>query len=192
MRKGREDVMEEERRAVGEQKKSLWKVLHEWAEAITIALAVLALVFAFLFRIVSVDGTSMNATLQHGDRLILSRLPYSPAYEDIVVIKLDHHADLIIKRIVGLPGDTIEINEAGEVYRNGTLLEESYVRVQTSMEEMERAVTVPDGCVFVMGDNRAPGRSWDSRTFGCIEQSALIGKAVFRVAPFADWGGLYE
>lgn len=175
-----------------QRQKSAWKVLYEWAEAITIAFAVVILVFAFLFRLVSVDGTSMMTTLEDGQRLVLSRLPYTPAYEDIVVISTEAGAEPLIKRIIGLPGDTIEVTDEGGVLRNGELLEEDYIRVATAKESMTGAVTVPEGMVFVMGDNRAEGHSLDSRSFGCVAQTALVGKAVFRVSPLSEWGGLYD
>ncbi len=175
-----------------QRKKSLWSVVYEWAEAVTVAFAVVVLVFAFLFRLVSVDGTSMMSTLEDGQRLILSRFPYTPAYEDIVVISLEEGAEPLIKRIIGLPGDTIEVTDEGAVLRNGEQLTEAYIRVATDKENMEGAVTVPDGMVFVMGDNRARNCSLDSRTFGCISQTTLVGKAVFRVSPLNQWGSLYD
>ena len=153
-----------------ERKNGIFKLLYEWVEAITAALAVVVLIFAFLFRLISVDGTSMMTTLADGERLILSRLPYTPARGDIVVINYEESrkGEPLSKRIIGLPGDTIEVNrETGEVLRNGEVLNEPYIHVPTATEQMTGAVTVPAGQVFVMGDNRLPGCSWDSRSFGC-------------------------
>ena len=175
-----------------EKKNSLFAMLLEWIEALTVALTVIVLLFAFAFRLVSVDGTSMQTTLQHGERLMLSRLPYTPAYEDIVVVHLEERAEPLIKRVIGLAGDTIEIMEDGQVARNGVLLDESYVKVPTAKEKMTGAVTVPEGQVFVMGDNRASGCSLDSRTFGCVDESELVGKVVFRLFPLNRLGGLYD
>lgn len=172
--------------------KKVFQIVLEWAEAITAALLAIALIFAFLFRLVSVDGRSMETTLHDKERLILSRLPYSPDYTDIVVLSLEEGAEPLIKRVIGLPGDTIEVNDQGHVYRNGEKLDEPYVKFLTAKEKMDGVVTVPEGYVFVMGDNRANGCSLDSRTFGCIPINALLGKAVFRVAPFDRWGSLYD
>ncbi len=173
------------------QKKVLQTLL-EWAEAITAAFIAIALIFAFLFRLVSVDGRSMEPTLQNKERLILSRLTYEPSYEDIVVLTLDEEHEPLIKRVIALPGDTIEVNAQGHVYRNGEKLDEEYIKVLTAQEKMDGVVTVPEGHVFVMGDNRSDGCSLDSRTFGCIPSHTILGKAVFRVAPFNRWGGLYD
>lgn len=172
--------------------KSWLRVVYEWMEAITIALVVVALIFAFVFRLVSVDGTSMLNTLHHGEQLVLSRWPYTPAYEDIVVLTQEGYEKPLIKRVIGLPGDVIDIDENGAVYRNGTVLDEPYVDVPTARESMDEAVKVPDGYVFVMGDNRARSCSVDSRTFGCVSQENLLGKAVFRISPLNQFGGLYD
>lgn len=173
-------------------KKSVFQTLLEWAEAITAAFVAIVLIFAFLFRLVSVDGTSMETTLRDKERLVLSRLPYTPAYEDIVVINMNEGAEPLIKRIIGLPGDTIEVTENGDVLRNGEKLSEMYIDVPTAMEGMRGAVTVPENEVFVMGDNRSSGCSLDSRTFGCVSMENVLGKAVFRVAPIDRWGSLYD
>ena len=175
------------------EKKQKWlNVVIEWAEALTIALSVIVLLFAFVFRLVSVDGTSMLGTLRHGERLVLSRLPYSPDYEDIVVLRVEGRSEPLIKRVIGLSGDTIEVTDDGKVLRNGEELYEPYVAALTATERMNGTVTVPEGEVFVMGDNRAAGCSLDSRTFGCVEEGALVGKVIFRVMPFNRIGGLYD
>ncbi len=172
--------------------KSVFQTILEWAEAITAAFVAIVLIFAFLFRLVSVDGSSMETTLHNGERLILSRLPYTPAYEDIVVLNLKEGSEPLIKRIVGLAGDTIEVTTWGDVLRNGEKLEEVYIDVSTATESMDGPVTVPEGYVFVMGDNRASGCSLDSRTFGCVPCDNVLGKAVFRVSPLNRFGGLYD
>ncbi len=173
----------------GEKRSSLY----EWVAIVSASLIVITLVFTFLFRFVDVDGTSMESTLHNGERLVLSCLPYTPARGDIVVISEGNEKEPLIKRVIGLPGDTIRIDEeSGKVYLNGAELNEPYIQVPTSAEGMQGSVTVPEGKVFVMGDNRAPLCSKDSRSVGCFEQSAIIGKAVFRIAPFDRFGGLYD
>ncbi len=167
--------------------------LYEWVEIITTALIAITLVFTFLFRLVDVDGTSMETTLHDRERLILSCLPYTPDRGDIVVISRGTDSEPLIKRVIGVAGDTVAIDSTtGEVYLNGKILKEPYIEVSTSAELMKGEVTVPEGMVFVMGDNRKAGQSLDSRTFGCIEEERLIGKAVYRVSPFSRFGGLYD
>ncbi len=175
-----------------EQKKRIVGI-YEWVEIVTAALIAIVLIFTFVFRLVDVDGTSMENTLHHQERLVLSSLPYTPTRGDIVVVDQGNSKQPLIKRVIALAGDTISIDEnTGEVYLNGEVLVEPYVSAPTAMELMVGEITVPEGCVFVMGDNRAPGHSLDSRTFGCIEEDRLIGKAVFRLSPLERMGGLYD
>lgn len=177
--------------AVKEKPRSLLSTVYEWIAAVSAALIAVALIFTFLCRVVSVDGTSMMTTLKHGERLILSRLPYTPQYEDIVVLQLEERDGPLIKRVIGLAGDTLHVDaQTGEVYRNGTVLNEPYVHAPTAVERMPDTVTVPEGYVFVMGDNRAPGCSYDSRSFGCVPVSNIMGKAVFRLLPLDRFGGI--
>ena len=165
----------------------------EWAQIICGALTCIALLYTFVFRMVALDGTSMETTLHDGERLILSSMPYEPAYEDIVVIARGDARTPLIMRVIGLPGDTIYIEETtGGVYRNDKLLDEKYIHVPTARVQMTGKLTVPEGCVFVMGDNRAKGQSLDSRSIGCVEIEDIVGKAVYRLLPFENQGGLYE
>lgn len=176
-----------------EQKAKQYTGLYEWVEIITASLIAITLVFTLLFRLVDVDGTSMETTLHHRERLVLSCLPYTPERGDIVVISRGVDNEPLIKRVIGLAGDTVSIDaESGAVYLNGEVLDEPYIQVSTAPERMQGEVTVPDGEVFVMGDNRSAGRSLDSRTFGCIGEEHLIGKVVFRVGPLNRFGGLYD
>lgn len=167
--------------------------LYEWVEIITASLVIITFVFTFLFRLVQVDGTSMETTLHDRERLVLSCLPYTPARGDIVVVSQGGENEPLIKRVIALEGDTVSIDaQTGTVYLNGELLQEPYIHVPTAMERMEGEVTVPEGMVFIMGDNRLRGHSLDSRTFGCVETGRLIGKAVYRVSPMDRLGGLYD
>ncbi len=176
-----------------ETKEKRFAGLYEWVEIITTALIAITLIFTFLFRLVNVDGTSMQGTLNDRERLILSCLPYTPERGDIVVISRGTDDEPLIKRVIGVAGDTVNVDStSGKVYLNGKVLDEPYIKVPTSAELMKGEVTVPEGMVFVMGDNRRAGQSLDSRTFGCIEAERLIGKAVFRISPINRFGGLYD
>ncbi len=176
-----------------ETQKRDYTTLYDWAEILTASLLVISLIFTFLFRMVNVDGSSMEITLHDKERLILSCLPYTPERGDIVVISRGEQSSLLIKRVIALAGDTISIDEqSGKVWLNGKELTEPYIHVPTALEQMQGEITVPPGMVFVMGDNRTAGCSLDSRTFGCVEQERLLGKVVFRIAPFDRFGGLYD
>lgn len=156
--------------------------IFEWISAATVALALVCVLFAVFVRQVTVDGDSMFATLKNGDRLLISDFMYQPEYGDIVVIRRDGDTPLI-KRVIGLPGDTIYINpDTGIVYRNGEALKEGYVYGNvTPANGLTSEITVENGTFFVMGDNRSA--SLDSRSLGCLSQDHLVGRVIFRLTP---------
>lgn len=184
--------------------------IFSWAGTILVAVLVAVFINAYVFRASRVDGRSMQPTLQGGQTVYISRLPYwfgDPEYGDIVVfdsdnksrnffveikesfqynvitynlLKINHPDQYWIKRVIGLPGDVIEIQEDG-VYRNGVLLEEDYVYVEEALDYQDwlgKTWTVGKNEVFVMGDNR--NHSMDSRDIGVVSQNAILGKVVKR------------
>lgn len=178
----------------------------DWLESILTAVITIVLIFTFIIRINTVDGDSMNPTLTAGQKLVVSDLFYTPDYNDIVIVqaaKLDGGKP-IVKRIIGLPGDTIRIDfESGTVYRNGAALpletrsgiiyEDGHAinTVTTLRQDMLSNVdyTVPEGSYFVMGDNR--NNSKDSRllsVIGFIDKNYIAGRAVFSIFPFNTFG----
>ena len=168
--------------------------IFDWIQVVVTALVACMLIFVFLGRTVGVIGPSMESTLKEGDRLIISNLFYTPKYGDIVVLRKDEFkSDPIIKRVIATEGQTVDIDfEAGIVYVDGVALDEPYTNTPTNLrEDFDGAVTVPEGCVFVMGDNR--NRSTDSRTdlIGCVDTRYIIGKALFRMWPLNKFGSIY-
>lgn len=187
-------------------KKNFIASVYEWVEVVCVALFVVVLLFTFVFRLVTVDGPSMNNTLQHGDRLIISHLFYTPKTGDVVVLQNANSTefpDPIIKRVIATEGETVDIDpetwtvSVTDKDGNVTVLDESYVnRVDGNMRigtygdsffyknvitESEYPHTVPEGHVFVMGDNR--NHSLDSRLLGDIDERMILGKAYIRVLP---------
>ena len=163
----------------------------EWVDALVSAAVIVVLLFTFFFRTVGVEGTSMVPTLEEGDRLIISHLFYQPQQGDIVVIvQPDSETPAIIKRVIAVAGQTVDIDfSRGIVMVDGQVLEEPYISEPTHMKrDVQFPVTVPEGCVFVMGDNR--NRSLDSRdsSIGMIDQQSILGKAVFHLFPFQKMG----
>ena len=152
------------------------------------------LVFSFLFRVVVVSGPSMNATLTDGDWLILigNVLYTEPKQGDIIVASKDSFDEgaPIIKRVIATAGQTVDINfETGIVYVDNVALEEDYILCPTHLYEgVNFPLTVDDGCVFVLGDNR--GNSKDSRSpeIGLIDKREILGRAIFLMIPGNDGG----
>ena len=166
--------------------------LYEWVQALVCSVLTVVLVFAFGIRLIGVDGHSMVPTLQDGDRLLVTTSLLSGDYEygDIVIIQKGSFAggEPIVKRVIATGGQTVDIDfETGAVYVDGTLLEEDYINELTFVEEgTEFPLTVPEGSIFVMGDNR--NHSSDSRdaSLGTVDTRYVIGRAVLLAFPGAD------
>lgn len=154
-------------------------------------LAVLILIFTFVVRISIVSGPSMQNTLQGDDAMLVWTLGYTPKQGDVVVLtKSSYQEDSIVKRVIATEGQTVDIDyETGTVYVDGTALSESYTkeRMQEPSYGVEplNHVTVPEGCIFVMGDNR--NHSADSRYpgIGIIDTRCVIGRVVMVIFPFS-------
>ncbi len=167
----------------------LKKEIFETCEAIVFAVVTVVFVFTFLFRIVGVNGPSMKPTVQPEDRLIISHLFYQPEVGDIVVINHESFDMPIIKRIIAMEGDTVEIlPDEGKVLINGQEIQEPYINELTKKTNprITYPLTVPEGQVFVMGDNRM--HSSDSRDVGCIDVNQIVGRAILRIYPFNSIG----
>ena len=163
----------------------------EWYEALISAALVLVLVFSLFFRIIQVDGESMVPTLQDGDRLLVlnAMRDNDYGYGDIVVLRKDTFLEEpIVKRVIAPEGQPVDIDfVSGAVYVDGELLEEDYINEPTYVEEgTEFPLTVPEGSIFVMGDNRNHSSDSRSSDLGTVDTRYVIGKAVFLLFPGAD------
>lgn len=163
----------------------------DWLQCIVSALVVAILLFTFAARTITVVGSSMVPTLEQGNLLIVSKLFYKPKYGDVVVLrKASFMTDPIVKRVIATEGQTVDIDfQEGVVYVDGAALDEPYVNALTlEPEDFTEPVTVPEGHIFVMGDNR--NRSTDSRDarVGCVDTRYLIGRAILRLAPLSEFG----
>ena len=164
---------------------------YEWVQALVCSVLAVVVVFTFVVRLIGVDGRSMVPTLQNGDRLlVLNSMLYDDyKYGDIVVLRKDTFLhDPIVKRVIAVEGQEVDINfSTGSVFVDGELLEEDYINEPTYLEEgTEFPLTVPEGSIFVMGDNR--NHSSDSRDsrLGTVDTRYVIGKAVFLAFPGPD------
>lgn len=150
------------------KRKNMKREIIEWVVAIAVAFVLAFIIRTFFFTLVAVDGPSMNNTLQHGERLVISRFNYTPKQGDIIVFTPDLHPNTpYIKRVIATEGQTVDIDSRGIVYIDGKVLEEDYIISPTApvydeTRGVQFPITVPEDCVFVMGDNR-PG-SHDGRS----------------------------
>ena len=164
---------------------------YEWVQALVCSVLAVVVLFTFVIRLIGVDGHSMVPTLQDGDRLlVLNSMLYDDyQYGDIVVLRKDTFMEEpIVKRVIATAGQTVDIDFAnGIVYVDGEALDEPYINEPTYTDEgTQFPLTVPEGSIFVMGDNR--NRSDDSRNskLGTVDTRYVIGKAVFLLFPGAE------
>jgi len=160
----------------------------EWMISILIAIAVVIVVNTFGFQLIRVDGTSMTPTLMDNERMFVLPMAYKinlPKHGDVVITHYPERKDNFVKRVVGLPGDVIEVHD-GHLFRNGAELEESYIPDGT--DGNFGPVTVPEGQVFVMGDNRNDSADSRESWVGPLNQNMLRGKVISVVWPINRWG----
>jgi len=169
------------------RKRGLWNEIVELGQSILLGM-LLALALQIVIQPTLVYGQSMEPSLHDNERVIVDKVSYHiglPSRGDIVVFPVEGEPLPLIKRVIGLPGDTVEVRES-RVWVNGVALDEPYVSGPTVGNT--RMVHVPEGSVFVMGDNRAAGGSLDSRRLGPIPLNKLIGRARLAIWPPAVWG----
>lgn len=179
-----------------EQKTSNWKKeAWDWIKSLLWAVLIVALVFGFVIRPVEVKGSSMEPTLHNEDRLIVYKLMYTPKAGDVVI--LDENTGLdeaLVKRVIATEGQTVNIDENGYVKVDGIYIDEPYIAEpidESSRGDHDYPVEVPEGCIFVMGDNR--NHSTDSRSseVGFVPVEDVVGKVVFRILPFDKIGVIH-
>ncbi|MBR5307125.1 MAG: signal peptidase I [Clostridia bacterium] len=179
----------------------------DWVETFAVALCAVVLLFTFVFRVVTVDGRSMMNTLHDKEKLIISDMFYSPEIGDVVIISVpEYYGDNpLVKRVIATGGQTVDIDFEKWVVTvdglpvatdaAGNATNESYVNYipgadmltgRHHLNPISYPYTVPEGHVFVMGDNR--NESADSRYFGAVDERYIIGKVYFRILPFTRMG----
>jgi len=174
--------------------RNLWLFFLDFLETIVVSLAIFAVVYIFLFQPHQVDGRSMEPNFHNGEYILTDKLSYrlhAPNRGDVVVFHSpqDERNDFI-KRIIGIPGDTLMV-KGGFVYINGTKLEEKYINDPNQvlagrfLREGESYEVAPEQYI-VMGDNRL--HSSDSREWGPVNQSSIVGRAFFRYWPVPAFG----
>ena len=159
--------------------------LKEFALTLAIWLGISFIIIHF-FGFSTVEGVSMYPTLQNGDKLVISLKSYkneNPKYKDIIIVKRDDlSVKYLVKRVIGVPGDNIEIKD-NVLYINGNIIQEPYINEQMITEDL--SLTVPDGKLFVMGDNRNHSLDGRSPTIGLIDiETQVYAKAFFDINKF--------
>lgn len=171
--------------------KKIRRTVLDWAEELVIAVVIVAMVFTFLFRIITVTGTSMVPNFNDGDRVLVAGGSFSLKQGDVVVIT-NVLSEPIIKRVIATEGQTVDFDyERGAVLVDGVVLDETAFGLEngvtgepyTSFELLEFPQSVPPGCVFVLGDNRPVSEDSRYQVVGMVDKRNVLGKAVFRLFP---------
>lgn len=169
--------------------------VYEWMEAIAFALAIVVILFTFVFRVVSVSGGSMDSSLANGDRLLVNSLFFEPEQGDVVIVvkENEHTSDPIIKRVIACPGQTVRYDSSTfVVYVDGQPLDESaYLdddKKGGASAWLSEEVTLGENEYIVMGDNRKI--SFDSRNeaLGAVSKEDILGEVILRIYPFNSIG----
>lgn len=165
--------------------------IKEWVIPSLIALVIALLINRFIFQIVEVPTGSMISTIMPGDRLYVNKMFNINNVErgDILVFDSEEISKYLVKRLIGLPGDKIEINSDGEVYINGEKLDEPYA-VKPTGEQLEQTFEVPEDCYFFLGDNRPQSQDARSWKQPYINEKYIKGEALYRLFPFNKIGKL--
>ena len=177
-------------------KPSIVSIIWSWIWSFIVAFIIVGAVYIFLGRPFTVSGASMYPTLHNGDRMILSKIGDINRF-DVVVLKAPDENVEYIKRVIGMPGDTLELKQ-GVLYINGKKIEQPFINTEAlqkqtvfiddfTLQSLTGETKIPEGKYFVMGDNR--GVSKDSRMIGLIDRKAIEGKAVFTIWPMNQFGG---
>jgi signal peptidase I len=166
---------------------------YEWAESIVYALSIVVIIFTFIIRPVGVEGISMMNTLKDGDKVVICNINYTPKQGDIIVLSTKAVPKTpIIKRVIAVAGQTVKIDySASKVYVDGKEYDAPIKETMGERGDVTFPAKVPQGCVFVMGDNR--NNSFDSRfsQVGMINTKFILGHAIFRILPFGSFGFLH-
>lgn len=180
--------------------------LFEWLELLAVVLVIIVTLFTFVVSIVGVDGSSMYPTLHDRDLMLVQRIAYTPRQGDVIVLRKDHTFgdQALVKRVIATGGQTVYIDyDNNTITVDGEILEEPYLnyeyddmygsdymadKVDLDPQYVNQEFTVPEGCIFVCGDNR--NHSSDSRVaqLGMVDERYVIGRVLLVFFPFSDFG----
>ena len=164
--------------------------IYDWIYCLSVALIICVVIFAFFIRLIDGRGTSMNPTLNNNDKMLVSGLFYEPKVGDVVVFKKDEYDPerALVKRVIATEGQVINMDfDHGIVYVDGVPIEEDYIMEPTTNKiDFIGPQTVPEGCVFVMGDNRNASTDSRKKEIGMVDTRLILGRAYAVVYPLSQ------
>lgn len=167
-----------------------WTSVFNWVYALVGILCVVFVVFMMFFKVVEVDGASMKPTLNESEKLLVYSLSYTPEKGDIIIVgSTNKDEPPLVKRVIATENQTVEVDyKTGKVSVDGKVLEEDYITEMSvpDTNEIEYPYTVPEGCVFVMGDNRNESSDSRSRLIKAVDENHIAGKVIARIYPFSE------
>lgn len=158
--------------------------IYDMASVVVSAILTVGIIFTFLFKISTVSGESMENTLHNGDKLIISAITQDVEYGDVVVTSQPNaYGKVLIKRVIAVGGQTVWFNEdTNKVVVDGKELDEPYIKEEMEfLLSMTKLYRVPEGKIFVMGDNRNDSADSRDALIGMIDERYIVGKVVYRI-----------
>ncbi len=194
MKNGKKDSSSQEPEQQLDKEVAARRDLYEWVQSLMTALVICIAVFLFGVRLVDVSGSSMWPTLHDGDKMLVSDLFYKPKYGDIIVFKTDRYDPnkALVKRVIATEGQEVSIDfDRGVVYIDGSPIEEDYIAELTKTKlDFIGPQKVPEGCIFVMGDNRNASTDSRRKEIGMVDERMILGKVYYVVFPMSDFGAV--
>ncbi len=182
--------------APAEEKSSFKMDLYFWVQALAMALIFLVISFTLVGRVIRVEGSSMVPTLHEGDLMLIQSIGYEPRQGDVVVLRKESFMnDPVVKRVIAVEGQHVRVDyDAHTVYVDGVPLDEPYIN--EVMEDPHHPnltvldVTVPEGSIYVLGDNRNLSSDSRNERLGTVDTRYVLGHALWVVLPFSDFGSI--
>ena len=189
------EAIENDEKIAQQQSVNMKKEIFEWIQAIVIALVIALLIRSYVFSLIKVNGHSMQPTLYHNERLVVTKLMYTPSQGDIIILDPPaHQQGPYVKRIMAVEGQTIDIDyNNGKIYVDGVELQEDYIKERISSRgNIALPMKVPENTAFVLGDNRNNSRDSRYKDIGVIPYENIIGKVTVRIWPLDRLGSVYN